>query len=348
MILIRRNCLQQGCLLSNKRSLAGISLSHKRHFSYSSSSFSLFSFANDKVQPPRKSYNPNSNVLQYIWNQRVSANVKYFGALAFSAYTLTHVHHDTLITVGPPLLLGGYYLYRTYRKRLYAKETSKILDTSLDNDNGKVRFKVYDETELSNVVKGIENQVDHFKRQVVDVVERRIIDYIIRNRDDSTLTAEFSPLFMDENDQFSVNINENEIETWITASVNLGSKLGKQQVNDKSSYQEPEMVDFVKLTLPLYSSKDLSNRIRTGTIQVYLLEVPRSDESGHRTNHEEEENSQEDIMPEHIDYNIGIEVSRFGFLPSKSLFIRDISGEGITKSSLLQEDEETKEDEITI
>ncbi|ABN68206.2 predicted protein [Scheffersomyces stipitis CBS 6054] len=287
------------------------------------------------IGPPRKSYIANTNALQYIWNQKISLTTKYFGAIGSCAYTLVHVHHDVLITVCPPLAIGGYYLYKFFRKKQYNREVNKILGTSTENENGIVRFKTYDESELGNVLKGIENEADHFKRQVVDVTERRIIDYIINQRGEPKV-KKFSALFMDENDQFSVNTNENEVESWITAKVKIPNAEDQTQFN--------EDLNFVKLSLPLYSSKDITSRNRTGTIEVSLLQIFQEDiydENGNL------------IKPKYIDYNISISVSQFNLLKPDSLVIRYVEGEGILKSKLMLEDKEDdtkkeEEEEITV
>lgn len=288
--------------------------------------------------PPRKSYYANSNPIQLFWNTKVSPTVKYCSLIALLSVSISHIHHDILITAGPPSLLGGWYLYTKWRKLQYSSETQKIVPTSkteFDLKDNNILIKKYDETEISNVLNGVDNEFDNFKRQVVDIIERRIVDYVISNQDQHN---EIFSLFIDANNQFSVKLNENDIETFIILSVSV-PEFEKMEDNDINLPSEHSTKPFVKFSLPFYSSKDASTRKRLGIIECYLLGINDTPETNQ------------------IAYKISIEISPYKLFATtkEKLIIRHIEGQGVYKSQMILDEENNSdksqtqdEEEITV
>jgi hypothetical protein len=239
----------------------------------------------------------------------VPLTAKYFGAIGITAFTLTHVHHDVLLTLGPPVVIGGYFAYKWYHRRQIAIETGKVLHHDLDT----IRVARYDESDISNVMKGLENQFDHFKANVVDVLEQKIADYVVEQKSNDT-PSKIVPYFTD-GDQITINMRPNELETFIM------TKLPPQDsTTDDAPIYSGDMIDFIKLSLPFYSSKDKAIRKRLGVIQVYLLESPQESEK-------------------YIEYKICIEVVPYsgGFAAP----LRVARSQSIVESSFLQDKSKT-------
>jgi hypothetical protein len=291
---------------------------------------------------PRKSWTAIHTPLQLLWHNRVAMSYKYFGLIGLGGFIVTHTHPDVIVTVGPPLILGGYWAYTRYQRYLYARETAKLTGTttkvkpdqeisSLGSNSPSVpksslvRILPYDESQLSNVLLSLENQFDHFKHQIVDLVERRIINYIVASRADGTVVP-LSLLFIDENDQFNVNISENDVETFIllrVGKVSEDASQGSENSTPASGDLAPE-IPFIKMSLPFYSDSLLRKRL--GVIEVYLLEQPSENKN-------------------YTEYSMGIEISPYKFVVSSSdkLFITSV-GDGVMTSRLL-DDEEKKGNE---
>ncbi|KAK6463603.1 hypothetical protein DFJ63DRAFT_335128 [Scheffersomyces coipomensis] len=291
------------------------------------SATSIFKYSTTAV-PPRKSYKANTTGLKLFWNSTIPVNVKYFGVIGISAYSFIHVHPDILITVLPPLFIGSYLGYKYYYKKVAQTEINKVLRTynkegeRLTNGD-KIQVKKYDESDVWNVLHGIENEFDHFKIQLIDVIEQRILNYIIKSKDEGHDQYMIRKLFIDQenDDQFSINIHENEVETWIMTKISI----------DPNADPYDDKIEFIKFSLPFYSSKDKTIRQRLGTIETYLLEVPT------------------DEVNEFKEYKIGIEITPYGFLSTKeTIFISSIDNEGITKSKILSQGQKTTEDEEEI
>lgn len=238
---------------------------------------------------------------------------KYFGVVGLTAYTLTHVSHEMMFTLGPPLLVAGYFGYKWYHQRLWKTETGKIMNKDVDI----VRIRSYDETEVANVLQGLDSQFDHFKRNIIDVVERKIIDYVVQQKSNEQ-DGEVEKLFIN-GDQISININENELETFVVLKI-VPPEFPKQEVYSN------DLVDFIKLTLPFYSSKNTRSRKRLGIIQVYLLENPQDDRLFH-------------------EYNMEIEIVPTRFISPKSITLDKIYNDKILKSQMLKDYEGEKSKE---
>ncbi|ODV79012.1 uncharacterized protein CANTADRAFT_26094 [Suhomyces tanzawaensis NRRL Y-17324] len=254
------------------------------------------------VGPPRNSYIPTKTPIQAFWYNRVPSSVKYFGLIGLSAFTFTHVHPNVLVTVGPPVLVAGYYGYKQLMKRIYQRETKKLTEVKPGNDI--VQIRKYDESEMYNVLNGLENQFQHFTHQILEVAEKRIVDYVIevetRGLLENRTVTSISQMFMDENHQISVHLGK-DLETFVML------KVGED--------------DFIKLSLPFYDSNDRKRRL--GTVQIYLLQ-------------QESKNEAESF----IQYRMGIEISQY--MKPGSIFFTSV-GEGVYKSKVLLDNESDKE-----
>lgn len=278
--------------------------------------------------PPRKSYHANLNPISLLWNTKVSPTFKYCSSIAIVAISMSHIHPNIIITVGPPVLLGSWYLYTKWRKIQYATESQKLIPKSKEQFNSKdndIIISKYNEAEISNVLNGIDNEFDNFKRQVIEIIERRIIDYIILNQDQHN---EMFSLFIDENKQVSIKLNENDIETFIVLSAPVPDFDSIEDSETRSPLQQ-NFQDFIKLSLPFFSSKDASNRKRLGTIECYLLKMNNTQETNF------------------IRYKILIEISPYKWIVESKdkLVIEYIEGEGVYTSKMFNEAKKSRKSE---
>lgn len=277
--------------------------------------------------PPRKSYNANRTAIQ-LYLSRVPSAAKYFGGVILSAYSLIHLHPNTIITLGPPIGLGSYYLYKRWMRKQRNAQILKIIPpnkSEFQKIDDRIRIKAYDETDVYNVLNGMENQYDHFKRQVIEITERKIIDHVMLNTEASN-----SSLFIDKNQQVSINVDENEIETFIKTKIPIpASFISEEETTDVN--ESKTQLNMVKLSIPFYSNKDVKTRKRMGIFEVYLLELP-ADETAQKN--------------QYLDYKIYIEVTPYSvFSASPALTVRNSDGYGIYKSKILQESSNKKRNE---
>lgn len=240
---------------------------------------------------PRKSYHSIKTPLHRLYN--TPQGLKYFAVLGSIAGSITQLNPNVLITLGPPTLIGSYFLNKYYKKRVHEKEAAKV--ETLPEDS-IVRFKKYVESDVYNVLNDMDSQFDHFKRQVVDVVERRTVNYISESEDPI-----LSSLFMDENGQFIINVSDKELESFIMLSV--------------------EDDDFIKISFPFYSGKDIKTRKRLGVFEVYMRGIAEEEDT--------------------VDYKMLIEISSYGF-GGKNVGFAGVGG-GITSSRILEATSKTKE-----
>lgn len=251
---------------------------------------------------PRKSYIASKNLLQLWWYNKIPPTGKYFASIAAAAYTFTHVGHENMFTLGPPLLVGSYFGHKYYQKRLFNSESEKIIGKDVDT----IRIRSYDETEVENVLKNLDNQFDYFKANIINVTERMIIDYVVKVQSNDE-AGEIEKLFID-NDQISINIDDNNFESFILLKIPLSETEIENYSNDP--------VDFIKFSIPFYSSQDPITKMRIGVIEVYLLE-----------------NFQEN--PLFHEYKMKVVITPTG-LPSKSLTLTKVYDD-IFKSDMLVE-----------
>lgn len=236
--------------------------------------------------PPIKRYAGFHNWPALLWNTRVPAAAKACSGVLVGAASLIAVHPDTLITLGPPLAVGAYFLNRRLNHRQYVRLLAVVTPKSASewlNNRCNVRIWSYDETDVENVVKGIETQSEHFQAQILQLVESRIVDYVVDKA--STLDASaLVSLLLDENSQ--VNVHLGEIETLVSTRAETVAPDGNTH-----------FVDFFRLSVALFSKKNAHNRTRLGVADVSILALPTLE-------HEEQLQYQ--------DYRIAIEITPFG------------------------------------
>ncbi|EGW35640.1 uncharacterized protein SPAPADRAFT_131772 [Spathaspora passalidarum NRRL Y-27907] len=198
--------------------------------------------------PPRSSYIINKTYPLVLWNNLIPYKFKFFTGLGTVALSIKSLHPNTVIACLPPLTIGYYFGYKRWRHWLYLNNSTRA------EQSGVVRFERYDETKVENVLSGIENEYDCLTRQIVDVVEQRVIEHVAETSDD------VSELFVHD-DQFSMHIFPTEVETWITSEVDV----------------DGELVKFIKMSMPFYSVRDVETRKRLGVVTVYLRQVAKSE-----------------------------------------------------------------------
>lgn len=199
-------------------------------------------------EPPLKSYLPLKNPVSLMWAKQVPLPLKYGSGLVATALVLTQFHPNTVGTVAPPILVAGYWLNRQVNERAYQNLLSLI-----GPDSPRAIIKKYDESDVNNVLKGIENEYDHFTAQLFPQVEKILVDKII---DDARQNR--AGTLIDENNQVKVHLGESA-ETFVTLEAEVGEEDGA-------------FLSFISLSIPFYSSGDKSNRRRLGVLQVALLE----------------------------------------------------------------------------
>lgn len=236
-----------------------------------------FSTSSVRLAPPRKSYSAVITPISHALYQ-IPQSVKYFGGLASVATAITQLHPNTIVTLGPPLIVGGFWAKNQWHKHVRQRELKRITDTPLDI----ARIKKYDELDVYNVLNGMDSQYDHFKRQITEIVEQRIIAYVQQQVVEGT-PLKVTSLFLD-GDQFSVHVSENEIESFIMLTVKV------DHIN----------CEFIKLSLPFFLASTGGKRL--GTVQVYLLEEPTTGDCE--------------------DYKVLMEVTTYLFLPQRAVIAK--------------------------
>lgn len=230
---------------------------------------------NASSQPPVKRFRAYKTPLSLFWHRTVPIQLKYASAVLTSALTIVNVHPNVLITLGPPALFGGWLLNRYRNRAIYSSATEKIMPGKTSNlgpEGSVIRIAKYDETSIENVLGGIENEFDNFRVQVLEIVERRIADYVAHNQQKGR------SLFMDENNQISVIVDEGDIETFVTLKYELvnfnkspDQSVGSEEDADTVEYQ---LTNFNVFSVPFYSSRNKLERQRLGVIEVYLVQIP--------------------------------------------------------------------------
>lgn len=220
---------------------------------------------------PRNSYIANKTYPLLVWNNLIPYQFKYLSGLGAGVLAFVDLHPQVWITLGPPIIIAGYYLNKRLKHDLYVRNSNQVVDGDRELVSGYppteiVKLLPYDETQLYNVQEEIDNEYESLRRQVVDVVGKRIIEYVTANpkllQKDEILSS-----FVD-NSQFNINISENEIESWVTSQVKLPGSSAKDG---------DELIRFIKLLIPYYSEKTLKTRKRLGLISVYLLKLNDTD-----------------------------------------------------------------------
>lgn len=189
--------------------------------------------------------------------------------LLFTALGLKHIHPNVLLTLGPPTIAGSWFLYRKANRHIYEREVLRILPKSageLQSNDGYVAIKKYDESSIDDSLHGIESEYDNLRIQVVGVAERWIKDYAFRKLENGNGTQ--GPL-LDANNQFSIKLSDSDVETFMSLKAVIPSF--ENELNEAES-EKPIVANFIKLSLPYYSSEDISKERRLGIIELYLLE----------------------------------------------------------------------------
>lgn len=214
--------------------------------------------------PPLKRYTGFKNTPSLIWHTQIPAAAKLFGGVLAGAATFIHTHPNTLVTLGPPIAVALYFLHQRADHRQFQRLLSHVkpLNSSgWEDESSKIRVWNYDEADIRNVVRGIEDQYQHFQKQVLQLTENRIVDYVIE-RESLLNTSSLISSLMDENNQVMVHLGELP-ETFITSKADVVTPDGLES-----------LAEFVNFSVPLYSSKNTKKRNRWGIAEVSLLAVP--------------------------------------------------------------------------
>lgn len=267
-----------------------------------------------------------------FWHKTVPIQLKYASAVVASALALVNVHPNVLVTLGPPALIGSWFL-NSYRKRaLYARAAAKITPdkTGLGSDGSTIRIAKYDEASLENVLSGIESEFDSFRTQVLELIERRIADHVAQHQHDDM------SLFMDSNHQISVIVDENDVETFVSLKYEVAKAdtgQGVENTSEDVSSVEHQLTNFNVFSVPFYSSRNKLERRRLGVIEAYLVQLPVQEEAKHE------------------DYNILLEITPFKLFPSKETIVVGELG-GLYESKKYRDQnktrDETSPEEITV
>lgn len=204
--------------------------------------------------PPRKLYFANVNPIMKWWNSTVPYQLKYFLGLGGLAWALSNVHYDIWITGGPPVAAALYFGYKYYHKKTMESNLAMV-----DHDDTfKFHLAQYDELLVDNVLRGIENEYDYFRTQVLQLLQDQIREAVVS---DPELTMGH---FFLKSGQLAIHLGDIDLFVFTNAPV-----------PDKE-YQTRE---FIKFSLPFYTSK--AKTIQRGVVEVYLLETSRLEGEAH-------------------------------------------------------------------
>ncbi|KAI3406547.2 hypothetical protein KGF56_000679 [Candida oxycetoniae] len=228
--------------------------------------------------PVRNSYVVNKTYLQLVWNNYIPYQLKYLSLFGTGILTLIKVHPSILLTLGPPMGLGAYYLKRNLTKLFRQRQIGQIQSSKVDVQMGTldkpisaseiVKILPYDESQLYNVERGIENEYDSLREQIVDLVEQRIVEYISLNPDSTT--REPMRDFISNESQFNINVFSNQVETWTSTLIHPN-----RQVEPTDNVSDLKL--FINLSVPYYSSRNVNTRKRLGVISVFLMKLNETD-----------------------------------------------------------------------
>lgn len=201
--------------------------------------------------PPRKLYFGDCTPVQRWWHQQVPQQIKYFAGLASVAWAIANVHYDYLVSFVPPVSIGGYFGYKWWHRKVFG-DNLVVVDKP---DMPRVKMAQYDELLVTNVLRGIENEFDYYRVQLLELLTRQVTEYVATNPD-----LAIGKMFLRQG-QFNVNFGDMETFVFVNAPV------------PDQAYTTRE---FIKYSVPFYSSKTVETRARVGVAEVYLLEVNRS------------------------------------------------------------------------
>lgn len=202
-----------------------------------------------------------------LFIHKVPAPAKWFSGFVATALSLTHLHPDTLITLGPPVLIGGYFAYRRINHQKYLHLIAQVVPkTSAEWSDDRYIFRIqsYDESDVRNVLNGYDNKYQHFMAQVVPLIEERLKDVVeLQQRQQKQHT-----LFMDSAGQFRVNLGP--IETFVTSKAEVPSETDDGE----------DVAEFITMLAPLWSSREQKDKKRVATLEVSMLKCPTSAPQG--------------------------------------------------------------------
>lgn len=216
--------------------------------------------------PPLKRYSGLKNWPQLFWHTQVPAPAKLFSGILAGALSLTHIHPNTLATVGPPLLVGAFFANRRLNHARYLRLVEIVRPKNAsdwDDNSRKVRIWKYNEADVANVVRGLENSFEHYQAQMLELVAKKIVDFAIDH--DEGLASRLVALFLDENRQVVVHLGEN-LETFVATQAEVVAPDGSEHISE-----------FQRFSVAIYSSKNVSTRKRLGVADVSVLSVPVTD-----------------------------------------------------------------------
>ncbi|EDK46921.1 hypothetical protein LELG_05102 [Lodderomyces elongisporus NRRL YB-4239] len=251
--------------------------------------------------PVRPSLVANKTYPILIWNNIIPYQAKYLTAFGASILSFIKIHPLVLITLGPPICIGSYFLYKWLYNKLVNKEAKKAVGGIPPNMNEIsikdqliisplliVKILPYDETQLYNLQHDIDNEYQSFTTQVVDLIEQRIIEFVSRNKLGMELNLNLDLLdlnldslneknsilsdFIIDGSQLNVHIFPDQIETFTTTTADLSKAY-----NIPGTEGFP--CRFVKLLVPYFSERDVAKRKRLGVISAWLINLGDKDDS---------------------------------------------------------------------
>lgn len=178
----------------------------------------------------RKSFFTSKSWLSRLWF-KVPSNFKYGTGLVGVATTIANVHPNILITLGPPIGISSYFTYRYFIERQYKKDVN-IAKTGQKT----IKLQKYDESDIDLVLKGINNEFEYFKSNIL----REIHQLVNLNIDNDSIFV--------KDDQ-------------------INHKLGDFENFIVSNY---DSMKFIKFSMSLFDKSTLK---RLGIMEVYLTEI---------------------------------------------------------------------------
>uniref|UniRef100_A0A0L0NW31 Uncharacterized protein n=1 Tax=Candidozyma auris TaxID=498019 RepID=A0A0L0NW31_CANAR len=218
--------------------------------------------------PPLKSYHGLKSPLSLIW-ARSPSQLKVFTGVLATGLAIANLHPSTIVTLGPPLGVLSWYSRKWYEKEEYTRLVNEILPSSLEDferPDQRISLARYDETDVDTAIKGFDDEFLYFKKQILEIVEQRIVDYIAVTAAEAKHISKVLRPLVDENKQVVVHLGQ-DLETFVTTRAEV------------LAVSDDTIVNFTKLSVPYYDSKNAHTRKRLGTVEVSLLEIPSENQS---------------------------------------------------------------------
>ena len=230
---------------------------------------------------------------------------KYFSCFIAAAWSLKHLHPNTWITLGPPVAFLGWSARRKWHNKLYTSNILKVFPETIEeaqDENNQILLKPYDESDIENVVQGIESEFDHFRAQLLPLVERKLVDYVVLKGDQLGLFV--------ENDQVLARLSgsggaaSTDLDTFMVLPMKEELLPYNKYTSDlqKGELERiPQFEKFIKISLPF-----LRKEKRVSTVEIYLLQ------------HKDNANL----------YKLAVGIAKYGLFGGKSIHIRDFESGG--------------------